>query len=229
MLLMGLTAILLRRWHYESFYAIHITFFVIILVTVGLHRADTDLGYGQSWAVAAVIFAASIWAIDRVIRILRIWWNSLDNTATVTPLPQGGTRLTLRKTPFTFVPGKHAFLWLPSIRLAETHPFTIVSTNPLEFVVSAQHGFTGYLHAYAQQYPGASLKVSVDGPYGSLPNFSHFEKIVLVAGGSGASFALGVAAALVRNCQLKGGAQIDIVWVVKRKGKHQIHSIREPI
>lgn len=219
MLITGLAALLLRRWHYEAFYAIHIVFFVVILITVGLHRADTSLGYAQNWSVAAVIVAAGLWALDRAIRVLRLWWNGVGNTAVISPLPQGGTRVTLQKTPATFVPGKHAFLWLPSIRIAETHPFTIVSTHPLEFVISAHNGFTHYLHALALQNPGALLRASVEGAYGTHPDFGSFDRVVLIAGGSGASFALGIAAALVQHARLKHRMQIDLLWVVRRPGK----------
>jgi predicted ferric reductase len=36
--------------------------------------------------------------------------------------------------------------------------------------------------------PCRVLKASVDGPYGSVPDFTQFDKVIFIAGGSGASF-----------------------------------------
>jgi len=86
-----------------------------------------------------------------------------------------------------------------------------VSTEPLEFVVSAHNGFTKDLHAYAAKTPGASLKASVDGPYGTLLDFARYDKIVLVAGGSGASFTFAVAMDLVKRLEASAKTMIEFV------------------
>lgn len=132
------TALLLRKLRYEVFYIVHIIMFMLILIiVVGMHRPDLSRK-----TLVIILFAASIWVFDRVLRFLRISLLSLGNTATVTPLPFGGTRIMLRRSPGCATPGSHCFLWIPGIRMAETHPFTVVSNNSLEFVIAACDGFT---------------------------------------------------------------------------------------
>ena len=80
--------------------------YIVILVTVGMHRSPTS----QNWSVTSIIIAAGLWALDRIIRMTRFLYNGAGSTAAVTPLPGGGTRSRLRKAPANFVPGKHAFL-----------------------------------------------------------------------------------------------------------------------
>jgi predicted ferric reductase len=188
--------------------------FMLILVMVGLHRPDF-----AKKTIVITIFTASIWVADRAYRFLKISFFSFRNTATIIPLPQGGTRIVLRKSPSRAVAGSHAFLWIPAIRATESHPFTIVSTKPLEFVVTAYDGFTSDLHAFALKNPGKSLKASIDGPYGNVPDFPTFTKVVFIAGGSGASFTFGAAVDLIGKLGESKKTTIEFVWVVRQRGK----------
>ncbi|CZR58623.1 related to ferric-chelate reductase [Phialocephala subalpina] len=211
MLSMLSTALILKRVRYEAFYIVHITMFMLILITAGMHRPDL-----VTKSTYVIIFAAGIWVSDRILRGSRMLWYSFSNRVTIHPLPQGGVRITMRRTPWRAVPGTHVFLWIPKARAIETHPFTIISTNPLELVVSAQNGFTKDLYSLASKTPGVVLRASCDGPYGTIPNFAKFDQVVLVAGGSGATFTLGVALKLIRKMS-PGGARpvIHFIWVVR--------------
>jgi len=99
------TALFLRRRRYEVFYIIHIVMFMLILVLVGMHRPD--LG---TKAAIVVIFTASIWAADRAFRFAKISLFSFGNTATITPLPHGGTHIALKRSSGRAVAGTHYFL-----------------------------------------------------------------------------------------------------------------------
>lgn len=213
MLIILATALLLRKLRYEVFYIVHIIMFMLIIVTVGLHRPDF-----ARHTIIITIFTASIWFLDRLFRFSKVSFFSFGNTATITPLPHGGTRIVLRKSSSRAAAGSHAFLWIPAIRAAETHPFTIVSTKPLEFVIAAYDGFTRDLHAYALQYPGKALKASIDGPYGNVPDFTNFTKVVFIAGGSGASFTFGVAVDLIRKLGDSKKTAIEFIWTVREQG-----------
>lgn len=85
-------------------------------------------------------------------------------------------------------------------------------------VVAAYDGFTKDLHAHAAQSPGRVLKASVDGPYGTVPNFILYDKVVFIAGGSGASFTCGVAVDVLRRLGESSRTTIEFVWVVKEHG-----------
>ncbi|KAI9746545.1 MAG: hypothetical protein M1818_000258 [Claussenomyces sp. TS43310] len=211
MLIILISALLLRKFRYEVFYVIHIVLFVLILIAVGMHRPDIE-----KKTVAVVVTATGIWLGDRLFRSGRMAWYAYGNHASIIPLPHGGVRLSLSRAPKFVAPGSHCFLWIPSIRAGETHPFTIVSTNPLELVIAAQDGFTKDLVSRAQRSPGVRMRASIDGPYGALPDFAKFDELVLVAGGSGASFAFGIMIDLVRRfgAEFRKPA-VNFIWVMR--------------
>ncbi|KAA6414090.1 MAG: hypothetical protein FRX48_02452 [Lasallia pustulata] len=203
------TISVVRQRRYEVFYVVHISMIIVILITVGLHRPDLT-----TRTLVIVIFAASCWFLDRVLRSAKTTWYFYGNSATLTALPNNATRVVLRRS-IKASPGSHAFLWIPAIRAAETHPVTLVSANPVEFVLKAHDGFTSDLLKHALEAPDARLRCSLDGPYGATPDFKTFDKVVLVAGGSGASFAFAVATDIVRNVPRTKKISVDFVWVVK--------------
>lgn len=211
-LLMGI----FRHRHYEMFYASHIAGFILAVVLTGFHRPD--------WAKKlpiVMLFIACMWVLDRIIRTVRMSCNLLNNHTTLYPLPDGGTRVYLKKPSTKAVlPGSHCFLWLPKICLYQIHPFTIVSNGPsgLELVIKRQEGFTGSLCELATRYPSCSVWASVDGPYGSLPDTKAYDRLVLIAGGSGASFTFGLMNRILDHPGRIKLQSIDLVWAARRRG-----------
>jgi NAD(P)H-flavin reductase len=219
MLSMLTTALALRRIQYEAFYIVHIVMYILVIIAVGMHRPEF-----QTKSIFIVISAACIWGSDRLLRGFRIVLHAFGNHANVYPLAQGGIRIVLQRTPWRAVPGTHVFLWIPRVRAFETHPFTVVSTNPLEVVICSQDGFTRDLFSLASKRPGALLRASCDGPYGTLPNFEKFEHVVLIAGGSGATFAIGVALNLIHKLPSnEANPVIHFIWVTRDHGKISYH------
>ncbi|KAG5965367.1 hypothetical protein E4U58_002866 [Claviceps cyperi] len=214
--LLVLAAIFIRPWWYELFYYIHVLLWVVSLITLGLHRPDLS-----SKVAIGTVVAGAMWGMDRLFRLFRMIFYTVNNSATLTPLSDGGTRVTLAKPPIGGIPGKHTFLWIPQIRLFQTHPFTIASAEPLEFVIASRDGFTGALHKYAVANPGLRLRASIEGPYGTLPDASAFETVVLIAGGSGASFIFGLAQALLRTKVTSHVVtqKVVFVWIVKHNSQ----------
>ncbi|KAI0974164.1 ferric reductase NAD binding domain-containing protein [Xylaria arbuscula] len=208
MLFTVLSGMTLQRAKYELFYIIHLSLFVVIVVALGFHRPSLD-----EKTLIITIVVASLWVSDRMIRIARLAYNGLNNEATVFPLPNGGTRVVIKKPITRARPGKHCYVWLPHIRSFETHPFTIVATEPMELVINTHSGFTKDLHEFATQNPGKNLKVSVEGPYGTLPDPMEYDKVILVAGGSGATFTIGIAADMIRRLSPESTKQIEFIWV----------------
>jgi len=69
------------------------------------------------------------------------------------------------------------------------------------------------------KHPGAILRALIDGPYGQLPNFSKVaDKVILVAGGSGATFIFGVALDMIKKLGDPRKPTIEFIWTVKKKG-----------
>lgn len=196
------------------FYMIHLLMYLLIMIMVGFHRPKIS----KTTAVI-IIFTGCMWFLDRLARLAKVCWFSVGNHATVTALPEDALHVRLsRKVPCR--PGSHVFLWLPSVRLFETHPFTMVSSSPPEFVIRAYDGFTRDLYHLAQKKPGQLLRCSMDGPYGQVPDFMNFDKVVLVAGGSGASFIFGIALDLAKQlaaCNIS--KPVEFLWAIRNLGK----------
>jgi predicted ferric reductase len=194
--------------------------FILIMITVGMHRPKFS-----SSTLIIVIFTACLWTLDRIIRSAKLAWNFWGNFAIVTALPENALRVKLSRR-MQSSPGSHAFLWVPAIRWVESHPFTLLSSNSAEFVIRVYDGFTNDLYKAAQEAPGRSLRCSVDGPYGQVPNFKVFGRAVLVAGGSGASFTLAIALDLI-EASAKLVKAIDFIWMVRESGTFDTWMQRE--
>lgn len=215
MLASAVEAAVLRRFQYELFYVLHVVFFVAMVVTLGLHQPEIAK---EKIAMAAMVMGA-VWALDRLLRLGRLLYHAGNNEATLHPLPHGATQILLKKPPAGARPGSHCFVWLPKLRAFETHPFTMVSTSPPELVVNAYNGFTRDLHDFARRNAGAAVRASVDGPYGTPPDLTLFDKVVLIAGGSGATFTFGLAANLLQNIEEGSNTEIDFIWTVRERSK----------
>ncbi len=187
--------------------------FMLIVILVGMHRPN----FAKS-TVVIIIFTACLWGSDRLLRFSKFCWNFFGNYAILTPMEDGAVRVKLHRT-LHCTPGSHAFLWMPSIRFFESHPFTVVSASPVEFLIRKYDGYTHDLLELARQQPGKRLRCSVDGGYGQIPNFMNFDRVILVAGGSGASFTFALALSLLKEGTAENPTKtIDFIWSVKRPG-----------
>lgn len=189
---------------------IHVAFFMLVIIAIGLHRRDFADG-----TIKVTILIACLWFTDRLLRLVKTCWNFVGNFAILTPMADGAVRVKLQRA-LACRPGSHAFLWIPSIRLVETHPFTLVSNSPTEFVIREYDGFNSALVKAARENPGKALRCSVDGGYGQVPNFMRFDRVVLVVGGSGATFTFSIATSIVRECNaINTTITVDFIWVVR--------------
>ncbi|PWY67073.1 hypothetical protein BO94DRAFT_590981 [Aspergillus sclerotioniger CBS 115572] len=211
MVIIGLSTIsYIMRGSYEIFYMLHVTMFLLIMITVGMHRPKLSTS-----TLIIVIFTACLWFVDRIIRGAKVVWYFFGNYATVTALPNNALRVRLSRC-MNSRPGSHAFLWVPAIRWVESHPFTMLSSSPTEFLIRVYDGFTRDLYQAAQKAPGRSLRCSVDGPYGQVHNFEVYDKAILIAGGSGASFTFAVSMDLIASSS-RAVHSIDFIWVVRHQ------------
>jgi hypothetical protein len=108
------------------------------------------------------------------------------------------------------------------------HPFTLVSTNPPELVSTARDAFTRDLRDKAMLQPESMLRASLDGPYDSVTNWTTYDRVLLVAGGIGAGFCIGVALGMVREMEkgfrIRRPQRITLVWVIKDRGTNSTPS-----
>ena len=99
----------------------------------------------------------------------------------------------------------------------QTHPFSIASKQPLEFIVFAKDGFTKHLHEYAISSPGFTCRASIEGPYGNAPSLKDFDRVVLISGGSGITFTTSMAMGWLAKNQ-REDSKLNCVWSVRNIG-----------
>ncbi|GIZ42329.1 hypothetical protein CKM354_000560400 [Cercospora kikuchii] len=217
MICMLLTAIgPVRRRMYEAFYASHQLLAATSLVAVGLHRPEITLN-----ALIITIVAAALWFADKSLQLTRWLYRGTGNYCTLVPLSEGATKVIMYRG-VKARPGSHAFVWIPGVRLFQRHPFTLVSADPATFVAKARDGFSGGLHEQAYRYPGFKFRASIEGPYGQVPDLHKYDKIVLVAGGSGATFTIALAMQWASKRRTPKDRQtLDFIWIVRHKETQQ--------
>ncbi|KAK5114603.1 hypothetical protein LTR85_010180 [Meristemomyces frigidus] len=206
-----------RKQQYELFYVVHVLLVAVVLATVGYHTHQPPNISPRTLIIVGL--AAGLWTLDRMLRLSTRVYHGAGNYCTLTPLPEGATKVTMHR-PIKALPGSHVFLWIPGVRIFESHPFTLLANKPAaEFVIAAQDGFTKHLHeAACKQSPGRKFRAAIEGPYGTTAEVREFDKIVLLAGGSGATFTLALALHWARDAQLrKPRSTMEFVWIVKTK------------
>ncbi|EWC47483.1 hypothetical protein DRE_00451 [Drechslerella stenobrocha 248] len=198
----------IRRRAYECFFIVHIACAIGAVVSLGWHAPKT---YGM-----VLYLVGGMWVFDRSVRFIRGVHYSKGTKATIYPLPGDAIKVVLNKSA-TFQPASHGFINIPSLKLFQSHPFTISSADSLEFIIRGQRGFTRKLYDRAVKNPGESLSCYFDGPYGNIPDYRRMNRVILFAGGSGGSFSFAIATDIARNLARCCVESIEFVWVIRER------------
>lgn len=186
----------IRNRFYEFFKATHMIAALVFVVFLFLH-CDFRL---TSWDY--LIATGVLYALTFLGSYLRTFSEHGLRTASITTLGNGHLRISIPSRTShmasEWTPGQHVFLrFLMFPHLLSAHPFTVCSLEDAEemvFFVKPQRGLTARLASLAQKRPAYTCKVLLDGPYGGLHNeqrsLCEYDKNIIVAGGSGAGFAL---------------------------------------
>jgi predicted ferric reductase len=209
----------LRQRFYEVFNKAHTFFYLMIIINVGMHKPD--LSRKVIWIVT---FVAASYTLSRLVRAGVLLYNSYGNTATLIPL-EGATKVIFKRR-IGAKPGDHVLLKFPSLAWAESHPFTISDTEFTQLRIRKRDGFTATLHEKALESPGKSFPVLIEGPFGATPNFHMYDKVLLVAGGIGATFAISVALDLIRRDEGDRSQSVKMLWIVRSEGELQHAYVR---
>lgn len=199
----------IRTRFYEVFLKVHTIGYILLIVLVGLHKPD--LTRKVVWIIT---FVGASYFLSRTFRVIILTYNSWGNSVTLVPL-NGATKIVFKRR-LRAEPGDHLFITIPALRSFESHPFTICDTEVTQLRCRKRDGFTKVLHEFAEQNTGKALRVIVDGPYGTTPDFSTYDKALIVAGGVGATFSFSIALDLVRRARTE--QVVDFLWIVKSEG-----------
>lgn len=161
----------------------------------------------------------------------------------VEALPGNACRVTVEMArPWTFKPGQHAYIYMPSIGLFTSHPFSVAWSEEAEgldpekgamnrqdilemqktsisFVIRARTGFTKTLYKKAEAAPDGKLvtKCYPEGPYGGMHMMHSYGTVMLFAGGIGITHQVPHVRDLVAGYAngTVAARKIVLVWIIQ--------------
>jgi NAD(P)H-flavin reductase len=189
-----------RRWSYRVFFVFHLFIAIALMPLLFFHAKPLRI---------YVVEALGLFVVDIICRQR----DTVTGFATISPVPH--TKLVQLKIPvpapkmerFKAAPGQHVYLSIPpestpakkaspSIHDLLFNPFTVadVSDTEITLVIRALHGPTTQAISTLANLGKARPPIKIEGPYGipgRFPNLaSTYDRILLVAGGVGATFIL---------------------------------------
>lgn len=200
-----------RTMSYESFLFIHIVFASLFLVGCWWHCYD--FGYLE-WIYASI----ALWCTDRLVRIFKMITFGYRN-ADVEYISDGTFKVSVQKGAFFHsYPGAYAFLYfLTPYGFWQSHPFTIIESalkeGEITVYIKAKKGMTKYIKNKCIKAGGkASIRVSVEGPYGHHAPSHKYDTALLLAGGSGIPGPYHHAVDLAKR---DSNQQIKLSWTIR--------------
>lgn len=227
----------LRNYSYLLFFTLHVALSILILPILWFHVIHLRIYIIESALIYALLIAQRNLSQTPTLATFSLIPSSSSSDALLSisfPFPRSKLR--------TYKPGQHIYLGLPPPSLTKPweklrlNPFTIASSstttttastepttpnaNPptLTLLIRPLRSSTARLAALALTSKAQPVPLLIEGPYGSaiyFPDFASpaFSRVLLVAGGVGATFALPIYMDLKR----RGGRGVSMVWAVKRK------------
>ncbi|PYH93450.1 metalloreductase [Aspergillus ellipticus CBS 707.79] len=223
-----------RNMCYELFVVQHIITFFGFIISLSYHL---DLGPAPAsqryiWASAGIYIAALLLRF-----IFYIYSNVRPAHATLEAVEGGATKIRVTSKQIrSWTPGAHILLSLPRVGLQLSHPATILSTpsshdGDLVLILKSHKGFTRTLNKKAHVIPSEAKEKDIesptnrrtylalfDGPYGSsAPDFTTFDSVLFISGGTGVTFTLSQLLAVAHRStdETLPLRKVSFIWVVK--------------
>jgi len=237
-----------RRRNYRIFYISHIVIANLIILPLYLHVAHIRIYVYEVMAVNVLHLIFRGLRLKMYRGTLRL----LPGTNLVqirVPLPADSTALKWRPGQHVYLSrpwaGNKAPSWYDQwLMINKTNPFTVASLpskdKELLLVARTLNGNTKYLGELARYLSqGGSnvpmlstaggdipiLPLLLEGPYGAstrLPNLSEYDKVLLVAGGVGATFIIPIYRSMLElDKSTSAGTRIRCIWAVQKLAETQ--------
>ena len=213
----------IRRWSYRVFFVLHLVIGITLPPLLFFHASHLRIYVVE----ALVLFLLDIVGrkLDTVTGYSKI--STVPHTKLiklVIPIPSS------KIARFRDAPGQHVYLSLPPQSISKDtasplydilfNPFTVadVSQEDITLVLRVLHGPTTQALAQLTKLSKANPPLKVEGPYGAarkfLPIAKEFDRVLLVAGGVGATFALPIYQHLKVSMQHEA-TQVELVWSMR--------------
>ncbi|KAI0730760.1 ferric reductase NAD binding domain-containing protein [Earliella scabrosa] len=211
----------IRNRYYETFKKLHFVASGIFVVALFIH-CDFILTSADYMLASVVLYFVSWFA-----RVGRTLYNGLNSRATLEALPENMVKITM-PTKLKWRPGQHFFVRFLGlgIHAASSHPFTVATLSDqsegkegavMEIYARVHGGITARLATLAKQGSLGS-RVLLDGPYGGVEgNLKVYDRVLLLAGGSGVTFVVPLLLDLVRSYEQGKTTcrSVHLVWAVR--------------
>ncbi|EGV61574.1 Ferric reductase [Yamadazyma tenuis] len=222
-LLCSLSKAGVRKWFYEGFLHLHWMMGIAYFGTLGYHIYGSMATENYMWAALAFWFTQVFY---RLFVKTCLKPNALflrPSEAKLFKL-QGSNayQVNVKNRGIFWKPGQHVYLRFAS-RVLDNHPFSVCnlpkeSENELKFIIIPKRGLTKSL--YDKIDSCLSEKVYIDGPYGGCSRNHHtFEKVYLIASGSGVTATMSFLTDLAQKIESgenKVTKEVTFVWVVRK-------------
>lgn len=230
----------LRHAFYEVFLHVHIALALTAVVAVWMHLDGIP-------AQVLLLGALICWIFERSARVYLLVRNNFGRRgitkAEIEALPGDALRVTLRTSrPWKFHPGQHIYLYIPSIGMWTSHPFSIAwseesadlasekslpmarqdifaaQTKSTSLIIRRRTGFTDTLYRKAEKSESGPLITNayVEGPYGNQ-SFQSYGTVMLFAAGVGITHQVPHVRDLVASYANGTAAtrKVVLVWVIQ--------------
>ncbi|CAK1354516.1 hypothetical protein CB0940_01646 [Cercospora beticola] len=199
---------IVRHAFYETFLHLHIALVIVSVVTVWIHLKGRP-------AQILVLGALVCWIFERLARAYLLIRNNLSRKRRtkieVEALPGDAMRVTMHMARlWKFKPGQHIYLYIPSIGMWTSHPFSVAwsdestdaaaekglpmarqdlfaaKTTSMSLIIRRRTGFTDTLWRKAEAAGPTPMITTgyVEGPYGN-ESFQSYGTVMLFAAGVG--------------------------------------------
>ncbi|EHK19872.1 uncharacterized protein TRIVIDRAFT_134811, partial [Trichoderma virens Gv29-8] len=222
-LLILLSLPLFRRLWYETFLRLHqllaigvVVFVFNHLMTIAEYQWRPLYIFIGIFCLLGAFYLASI--------IYNNLWPGSNSRLNVDYINDDLVSATItRSRPLNISPGQYLNIWVPSLSLFSSHPFTVASWESssqthLKLLIKQRSGFTKKLAHLSNKN---DLRVFFSGPHGTSAPVGEFDYILLFATGFGIATVLPYVTKLVHGCNERGykGKKVHIIWQVKNLGK----------
>ncbi|KAK4507511.1 hypothetical protein PRZ48_001246 [Zasmidium cellare] len=231
---------IVRHAFYETFLHLHIALAITAVVAVWMHL--------DGMAAQLILLGALIcWIFERLVRVYLIVRNNFGRRgmtkAQIEALPGDAIRVTLHTAKkWKFRPGQHIYLYIPSIGMWTSHPFSLAwseespdlanekslpmtrqdifsaKTTSTSLIIRRRTGFTDALYkkAEAADKVGLTTNAYVEGPYGH-ESFQSYGTVMLFAAGVGITHQVPHVRDLVAayNNGTCATRKVVLVWIIQ--------------